>query len=200
VPILGGVKLTGRGQGWSAGFLGAGPDRLTDTAGTELEPRRAFAALAGRARFSPLFSGGLLFAGTAADTGRHNAVLGADLGLDAGRHKAALGLASSENAGTTGWAVNSGYTGYMGRLVANASASWADDSFSVQDIGYVPWAGQRSASVMAGPWWRGFGPLRRFYVIPRGSVVREPGSDDYSYNAGCGPTSRCAPTPAASWA
>jgi hypothetical protein len=184
VPILGGLKLTGRGQGWSAGLLGAGTERLTDTLGTELEPRRAFAVLSGRGRLSPLFSGGLLFAGTAADTARHNAVLGGDLGLDAGRHRAALEFAGSENAGTTGWALNSGYAGYMGRFVANASASWVDDSFSVQDIGYVPWAGQRSASVWAGPWWRGLGPIRRLYVVPGASVVREPGSDKYSYSGG----------------
>ncbi len=184
VPILGGLKLTGRGRGWSAGFLGAGTDRLTDTAGNELEPRRAFAALSGRGRLSQLLSGGLLFAGTAADTGRHNAVLGADLGLDVGRHKAAFELAGSENAGTTGWALNSGYAGYLGRFVGNASVSWIADSFSVEDIGYVPWAGQRSASVMAGPWWNGLGPLRRLYVMPGAGVVRQPGSDKYSYNGG----------------
>jgi len=183
-PILGGLKLTGRGQGWSAGFLGAGTDQLTDSTDSVLEPRRAFTVLSGRGRLSHRLSGGLLFAGTAADTARHNAVLGADLGFDAGRHKAALELAGSENAGTTGWAVNSGYAGYMGRFVANASASWVDDSFSVGDIGYVPWAGQRSASVAAGPWWRGLGPIRRLYVVPNASVVREPGSDDYSYNGG----------------
>jgi hypothetical protein len=184
VPILGGLKLTGRGRGWSAGLLGAATDRVTDTAGVELEPRRAFTALSGRGRLSPLFSGGLLFAGTAADTARHNAVLGADLGFDAGRHKAALELAGSDNAGTKGWAMNSGYAGYMGRFVATAAASWVDDSFSVQDIGYVPWAGQRSLSAMAGPWWNGLGPLRRLYVIPGATVVRQPGSDKYSYNGG----------------
>ncbi|MBM3313695.1 carbohydrate binding family 9 domain-containing protein, partial [candidate division WOR-3 bacterium] len=72
VPILGGLKLTGRGRGWSAGFLSAATDEVVDTVGmTQLEPRRAFTALSGRARLSPLFSGGLLFAGTAADTARH---------------------------------------------------------------------------------------------------------------------------------
>jgi len=183
VPILGGVKLTGRGNGWSAGFLGAATDQLTDTLGVaQLEPRRAFAALAGRGRLSPLLSGGLLFAGTAADTARHNSVLGADLGLDAGRHKALLELAGSEYGGRPGWAVNSGYAGYMGRFVATASASWVDDSFSVDDIGYVPWAGQRSASVMAGPYWTGLGPVRRLYVVPGATVTRQPGSDQYSWN------------------
>jgi len=184
VPILGGLKLTGRGRGWSAGLLGAATDRLTDTSGTELEPRRAFAALSGRARLSPMFSGGLLLAGTAADTARHNAVIGADLGFDAGRHKAALQFAGSEDAGATGWAANSGYTGYLGRFVAAGSATWISDSFSVRDIGYVPWAGQRSLSAMAGPWWSGLGPLRRLYVVPGVNVVRQPGSDKYSYGGG----------------
>jgi hypothetical protein len=182
VPILGGLKLTGRGRGWSAGLLGAATDRVTDTAGVELEPRRAFTALSGRGRLSPLFSGGLLFAGTAADTGRHNAVLGGDLGFDAGRHKAVLELAGSEYSGTTGLAMNSGYMGYMGRFLTTASASWVGDSFSVQDIGYVPWAGQRSLKVMSGPWWSGLGPVRRLYVIPGVTVVRQPGSEEYSYN------------------
>jgi hypothetical protein len=147
-----------------------------------LEPRRAFTALSGRGRLSPLFSGGLLFAGTAADTGRHNAVLGGDLGFDAGRHKAVLELAGSENSGTTGLAMNSGYMGYMGRFLTTAAASWVGDSFSVQDIGYVPWAGQRSLKVMSGPWWSGLGPVRRLYVIPGLTVVRQPGSEEYSYN------------------
>ena len=60
---------------------------------------------------------------------------GADLGLDAGRHKAALELAGSENGGTTGWAMNSGYVGHLGRFVATGAASWIADSFSVEDIG-----------------------------------------------------------------
>jgi hypothetical protein len=185
VPILGGLKLTSRGQGWSAGFLGAATDRLVDTVGlAQLEPRRGFAVLSGRGRLSSLFSGGLLFAGAAADTARHNSVLGADLGFDAGRHKAVLQLAGSEDAGRTGWAVNSGYGGYIGRFIAVGSASWVDDSFSVKDIGYVPWAGRRTASVMAGPWWSRLGPVRRLYVTPGFTVQREPGSKDYSYNGG----------------
>ena len=185
VPILGGLKLTGRGRGWSAGFLGAATDQLTDTVGvTELESRRAFAVLSGRGRLSPLFSGGLLFAGTAADTARHNAVLGGDIGLDAGRHKAILQFAGSEDARKTGWALNSGYGGYLGQFIAVASASWISDSFSVKDIGYVPWAGRRTASVMAGPWWSRLGPVRRLYVTPCFTVQREPGSEDYSYKGG----------------
>ena len=145
-------------------------------------PGRTF----GRARLpgGAAIPGGLLFAGTAADTARHNAVLGADLGFDAGTHRAAFELAGSENSGTTGWAMNSGYAGYIGKFVANASASWVDDSFSVEDIGYVPWAGQRSVSVMAGPWWRGIGAVRRLYVVPGMTVVRQPGSDRYSYDGG----------------
>jgi hypothetical protein len=184
VPILGGLKLTGRGRGWSAGLLGTATDRLTDTSGAEMEPRRAFAAFAGRGRLSQLLTGGLLFAGTAADTGRHNAVLGTDLGFDAGRHKAVLELAGSEYSGTKDWAMNSGYMGYMGRFVTTASASWVGDSFSVQDIGYVPWAGQRSLNVMSGPWWNGLGPVRRLYVVPGVNVTRQPGSDKYSWGTG----------------
>jgi len=157
---------------------------MSDTAGVELEPRRAFAVMSGRAKLNPLFSGGLLFAGTAADTARHNAVAGADLGFDAGRHKAALQLAGSEDAGTPGWAVNSGYAGYLGRFVAGAAAEWVADSFSVRDIGYVPWAGRRSAHIMAGPYWSGLGPARRVYVVPGATVTRQPGSDDLSYSGG----------------
>jgi hypothetical protein len=180
VPILGGLKLTGRGRGWSAGLLGAATDRLVDTAGMELEPRRVFTALSGRGRLSRQLTGGLLFAGTAPDTGRRNAVLGADVGFDAGRHKAVLELAGSEYGGTPGLAVNSGYVGYSGHFLTTASASWITDSFSAQDIGYVPWAGQRSVNVMSGPWWGGLGPIRRLYVIPGASVVRLPGSEKYS--------------------
>lgn len=179
VPILGGLKLTSRGSGWSMGALGAYTDDVTDTTGT-VEPRRGFGVLTGRRQFGAS-NLGLLLSGTAANGEEHNAALGLDWGFSSGPHRAAVELAGSEDNKRLGWALNSGYTGFVRNWYASGALQVVDDSFSVQDVGYVPWAGRRSLSAAAGPTFDFRGPVRRLYVVPGFYTSREPGSDKYSW-------------------
>ena len=179
VPILGGLKLTSRGSGWSMGALGAYTDDVTDTTGV-IEPRRGFGVLTGRRQFGAS-NLGLLFSGTAANSNEHNAALGLDWGFSSGPHRAAVELAGSEDNKRLGWAFNSGYTGFVRNWYASGVLQVVDDSFSVADVGFVPWAGLRNLAVAAGPTFDFRGPVRRLYVVPGFYTSREPGSDKYSW-------------------
>jgi hypothetical protein len=181
VPILSGMKLTTRSPGWSFGALGAYTDHLTDSAGTEYEPRRGFAVLSGKFRLPDATSLGLLFSGTAAPGGDHNAALGADWNFRSGPHRGAVQTAVTTRSGTMGWALNSGYSGYIGDFTTSGALSVYSDSFSVADIGYAPWAGMKSFEVSAGPVWRGNGgALRRTSLTPGFEFSMAPGSDRLS--------------------
>ncbi|UCG43316.1 MAG: carbohydrate binding family 9 domain-containing protein [candidate division WOR-3 bacterium] len=181
VPILSGLKLTTRSPDWSFGALGAYTDRLTDSAGAGLEPRRGFAVLSGKFRLPDATSLGLLFSGTAAPGGDYNAALGADWNFRSGPHRGAVQTAVTADSGRTGWALNSGYSGYVGNFTASGALSVYGDSFSVEDIGYAPWAGMKSFEASAGPVWRGNGgALRRSSLTPGFEFAQIPGSDQLS--------------------
>ncbi len=184
VPILSGLKLTTRSPDWSFGALGAYTDNLKDSAGTELESRRGFAVLSGKFRLPDATSLGLLFSGTAAADDDYNAALGADWNFRSGPHRGAVQTAVTSHSGTMGWALNSGYSGYVGNFTTSGALSVYSDSFSVEDIGYAPWAGMKEFEVSAGPVWRGNGgSLRRTALTPGIGFSQIPGSDKLSYYA-----------------
>lgn len=181
VPILSGLKLTTRSPDWSFGALGAYTDQLTDSAGAGLEPRRGFAVLSGKFRLPDATSLGLLFSGTAATGDDNNAALGADWNFRSGPHRGAVQTAVTADSGRTGWALNSGYSGYIGNFTASGALSVYSDSFSVDDIGYAPWAGMKSFEVSAGPVWRhNGGSVRRTSLTPGFEFAQVPGSDRLS--------------------
>lgn len=182
VPILSGLKLTSRSKNWSFGALGAYTDQLTDTTDSILEPRRSFAVLSGKRQLSNITDLGLLFAGTMANSDDYNYTIGGDWGLCTGPHRSTIQAAFSDYCGTLGWALNSGYNGMIGNFATYGSVNVISDSFSVQDIGYVPWTGQKSFQIGSGPYftWRGK-PVRSLMVVPGLLLHQEPGSESYSY-------------------
>jgi hypothetical protein len=186
VPILGGLKFTSRFGGTSFGALGAYTQSLTDTSLGIAEPPRAFAVLSGR---TPLPDGnrlGLIFAGTEAGSQDYNFALGSDWSFARGPHRGAFQAALSDRDGKVGWALNSGYSGMLGNIVANSAFEVTDDSFDVTDIGYVPWAGRVRFNASAGPLFTTRGAMRRLTVMPSVGFNREPGATDLSYFAGVG--------------
>jgi len=181
VPILSGLKLTTRSRDWSIGALGAYADRLEDTAGAEIEPRRAFAVLSGSAGLPDDSRLGLLFAGTMVDEDDYNYAVGSDWSFCDGPHRGTVQAALSDRTGTPGWALNSGYSGFLGSIATYGVLQAISDSFSVEDIGYVPWAGQKQFSLGAGPMIRGTGRnFRRLWLVPGVSASMQPGSNDLS--------------------
>ena len=181
VPIMSGLKMTTRAPDWSIGVLGACADRLADTAGAELEPRRGFAVLSGKFRLPDASDFGVLLTGTRAENDDYNTALGTDWSFRSGPHRGAVQTALSNDAGRVGWALNSGYSGYLGSFTASGKLAVYSDSFSVEDIGYAPWAGLKEFEVSAGPVWRGNGgAVRRMSVTPGVGFTQNPGSDDLS--------------------
>ena len=182
VPILSGLKLTSRSKTWSFGALGAYTDQLTDSIGNLLEPRRGFAVLSGKRQLSSIADLGLMFAGTTANSDDYNYTMGGDWGLCAGPHRSTIQAAFSNDKGKSGWAVISGYSGMIGNFATFGGINIITDSFSVKDIGYVPWAGQKKFQISSGPYftWRAK-PIRSLMVVPGFLLNQQPGSKSYSY-------------------
>ena len=182
VPILAGLKLTTRSQNWSFGALGAHTNELADADGDIIEPRREFAVLSGRTTLRDRSNLGLLFGGTTAGEEDYNYAIGADWSHHSGPHRSTVQAALSDHNGRLGWALNSGYSGFNGSIATFGNLEIISDSFSVEDIGYVPWAGRKQFSLSAGPMVTGNGRgLRRLWAVPGVYFSQEPGSNDLSY-------------------
>jgi hypothetical protein len=182
VPILSGLKLTTRSSDWSFGALGAYTDQLADS-GVVLEPRRSFAVLSGRGRLADATDAGLLFAGTMARSDDYNYALGLDLSRGLGFNRSVLQAAVSDHNGTPGWAVTSGYRSFIGNWLSMGAVEVISDSFSVEDIGFVPWAGRKHLQVMTGPYFRPqHSELTRMLLAPVIYIGQEPGARAPSYS------------------
>jgi hypothetical protein len=184
VPIISGLKLTTRTGGSSFGALGAVTDQLADSTGV-YEPRRGFAVLSGKTRLLDASNLGLLFSGTMARADNYNFALGGDWSYRSGGSQAVAQAAFSDHDGTPGWALSSGCFSPIGRgAVMTGSVEVVSDSFSVDDIGYVPWAGRTRVTAGAGPYITPRqGNLRRMTIIPSLVFDQEPGTDEPSYGS-----------------
>jgi hypothetical protein len=182
IPILSGLKLTTRSTGWSFGALGAYTDRSVDSAGAVVEPQRGFTVLSGKARLPDATNLGLILSGTTAGAENTNFALGGDWSLNMRGQQAAVQAAYSDRNGTRGWALNSGYFGYVGRCIATTNIQIISDSFSVGDVGYAPWAGRKIIQAAVGPYFSStHGALSRMSVAPGLVFDQEPGTKDMSW-------------------
>ena len=83
----------------------------------------------------------------------------------------------SDRNGKRGWAVSSGYRGFLRNFLTMSTYEAVGDSFDVADIGFVPWAGRQRAMLISGPFWTfQSGPVRNLYVAPGFMRMRDPGS------------------------
>ncbi len=182
VPIISGLKLTTHNKDWNFGALGAYTDQLIDTLDSVIEPRRGFGVVSGRRKINRKSNFGFLLSGTMVDQTDHNAALGLEWNYRSGSHQTTIQPAFSEHDGKLGWAFNSGYSGFIGNFASSASFRVIDDSFSVQDIGYVPWSGSKDFEISSGPVFRPKGTiLRRLGIRQSIGLYQIPGSDKLSY-------------------
>ncbi len=184
VPILSGLKFTTHSENWNFGALGAYTDRLADSTGI-YEPRRGFAVVRGKGKLVDASDVGFLFSGTTAGAGNYNYALAGDWGYGSGADRAEVQTAFSDKDGRLGWAINSGYQGFTGKFLSLVAFQVISDSFSVEDIGYVPWAGLKRFQVLSGPYLTGHGAMHSLYAAPSIAVTQEPGSNELSYVLGC---------------
>ncbi len=166
IPILGGGKLTVKSERFEAGGLAAFTEKEND------EPARMFGVLRTKYRLPAAIEIGLLGSGMQADDDTYNYAAGLDATWRKGANQAVFQTAMSDATGKTGWAASSGYFGFNGPLLSMASALTVSDSFDVNGIGYVPWAGLTRIMAFTGPfktfdqgiirnYWVGIGPIFR---------------------------------------
>ncbi len=190
VPIIGGAKLTHKAADWNVGALGAYTDSYRDDAEGIHEPHRSFGVFRARRRVFGNSDIGLLASGVTASrndpqnlSGRrdYNYAVGAEAALRRGPSQMLLQGGRSDRNGKQGWAVSSGYRGFIGNFLTMGTYEAVGDSFDVGDIGYVPWAGRQRVSLITGPFWTfRQGAVRNLYTAAGILRMREPGSSRWA--------------------
>jgi hypothetical protein len=181
VPILGGIKLTHKTETWNLGILGAAVDTYEKPAEGIEEPHRSFGVIRAKRRILGNSDVGILASGMTTNPHDYDYAIAADAVLRKGASQMILQGGRSDHNGKRGWAVTSGYKGYVRSLLTMAAYEAVADSFDVEDIGFVPWAGQQRAMVISGPFWTfQTGALRNLYVAPGIIRSRDPGSPHWS--------------------
>ncbi len=183
VPIIGGLKLTTKSKDWNIGALGAYTDDFLDTLnGTVIEEsHRGFGVLRIRRSILDNSDIGMLFSGSAVDRDTYNYALGIDGVYRKGAHQFIIQGAVSDKDRKQGWAINSGYFGFIKNFITFASVRAIDDSFDVADIGFVPWAGEKKLLLMSGPYRQPeTGAVRDYFIAPGVVIMQEPGEEEWS--------------------
>ncbi len=187
VPILGGLKVTNNSEAWNIGALGAYTDDFTLATeyDTIYEPNRWFGAFRTKRRLMDNSEVGILFSGTAADRDDYNYALGLEGVYRRGTSQVIVQGAFSDSTSKRGWAVSSGYQGWLGSFLTRLAIEAVHDSFNVSEIGYLPWAGRKRLHLYSGPgkvYDQGF--LRWLYIAPGIEIIQEPGDSNWSTIAG----------------
>jgi hypothetical protein len=187
VPILGGLKVTNNSEKWNIGMLSAYTDELGDTTAqdTIYEPDRWFGIFRAKRQLMNNSDIGVLFSGTAIDRDNYSYALGLEAVYRSGDDQIILQGALSDDNRKRGWAMSSGYRGFIGSFYTKFAAEIVDDSFNVADVGFVPWAGRKRLYLFSGPgkvYQEGF--MRWLYVAPGIHLLQEPGDTNWSKIAG----------------
>ncbi|MEO0124266.1 MAG: DUF5916 domain-containing protein [candidate division WOR-3 bacterium] len=180
VPIIGGLKLTSKSEKLNYGLFGAYTDEVKDS-NLVLEPRRGFGVFRGKYKVLENSDMGILFSGTAVNKDTYNLAIGVDGVYRSGPNQFIVQSAMSDKIGKRDWAVSSGYFGFIKNFLTMGSVQVIGDSFDVQDIGYVPWAGIKKFMLLTGPfktYQKGF--LRNLWTGFGGALIQSPGEKDWS--------------------
>ncbi len=170
VPIFGGMKVTHKTEKWNFGILGSYTDSL------ETEPERGFGVVKLKRQVMENSDIGMLFSGTIADKDNYNYALAFDGVYRGGFNQFIIQTALSERNKKQGWAVSTGYMGFIKNFKVMAAADVVHDSFDVSDIGFVPWAGKKEISITTGPFTvykKGF--LKNLFYGPGIVIIQEAG-------------------------
>jgi len=170
IPILGGLKMTRKSDDWNVGLFAAYADSL------DTEPRRSFGVL--RVKKSVLQNSdiGMLFSGTASHRENYNYALGLDGVYRSDVHQFIVQSAISDKNDKYGWAISSGYFGFIKNFLTMGGLEVVHDSFDVNDIGFVPWAGMKKFLLFSGPFkMYKTGIVRDLFVGPGFAAIQELG-------------------------
>ncbi len=184
VPVLAGVKLTGRSGRMRYGLLSAYTDQL-ENKDAVIEPRKGFVALRASRGVLENSDVGVLLSGATAKSDDYNYALGLDGAYRSGANQfVAQGAFSARKKGaenSSGLAFSYGFMGFVGSFLTISSLHLIEESFDVSDIGYVPWSGQRKFMFTTGPY-KTFagGYLRNLWLAGGGLFIREPDSKSWS--------------------
>lgn len=173
VPIIGGLKLTHKIEKWNFGVLGAYTDSL------EAEPKKGFGVIRLKRQILENSDIGMLFSGMMADKDNYNYALGIDGVYRNGFNQFIIQTALSERDKKKGWALSTGYIGFIKDFKVMASSEVVHDSFDVGDIGFVPWAGMKKLFVSTGPfkvYKKGF--LKNLFYGPGIIIIQESGDNE----------------------
>jgi hypothetical protein len=181
VPIIGGLKVTHKTEDWNFGALGAYTDKYEYSGSSLIEPERKFGVMRATKRILNNSDVGLLFSGMSVNKDDYNYAVGMDASLRKGPNQLILQGAYSDSSGKTGMAVSTGFKGFIDKFLIMSTYEAVDDSFSVAEIGYVPWTGRQRALLIGGPFWTfRQGALRSLYIAPGVARTREPGCPEWS--------------------
>ena len=183
VPIIGGMKLTHKTEDWNLGALVAYTEKYDYSYGDIplTEPERKYGAFRVARRILNNSNVGLLFSGMSANSNDYNYAMGLDAALRKGPNQLIMQGAYSDDSGKKGMAISTGFRGFIDKFLIMSSYEAVDDSFSVEEIGYTPWAGRQQALLIGGPLWTfRQGAVRSFYVAPGLVRGREPGCPKWS--------------------
>jgi hypothetical protein len=181
VPIICGTKLTHKSETWDLGGLGAWTDSYHNTAEGYHEPARRFGVLRAKHRMLGNSNVGLIASGTTASQDNYNYAVGADAVLRHGPSEFIFQGGLSDKNGKRGTAIESGYKGFVGKLLTLGTFEAIGDSFDVSDIGYVPWTGRQKLMLISGPFWTfPRGTFSNLFIAPGFVRSREPGSRRWS--------------------
>jgi hypothetical protein len=186
VPILGGLKVTNKSKNWNIGMLGAYTNSYLDTVSHNIdEPHRWFGVLRAKRAVLENSDIGMLFSGMAVDRDNYNYAFGLDGAYRKGSNQLVIQGALSSKKDSVhdkfGWAFDAGYFGFIKNFITFASARVVQDSFDVDDIGFVPWVGEKRFMLATGPYKEyQRGTIRNFFIAPGVVAVQEPGVSNWS--------------------
>jgi hypothetical protein len=181
VPIIGGVKLTHKTEDWNVGALGAFTDSYRDEKEAIYQPRSEFGAFRASRRLLGNSDIGLLASGVTAGKDDYNYAVGADAVLRHGPNQMIVQGGLSDHNGKRGSAVAAGFRGFVRNFLTMSTYEAVGDSFDVEDVGFVPWAGRQRVMLISGPFWTfRSGAMRNLYIAPGISRTRDPGSPRWS--------------------
>jgi hypothetical protein len=180
VPIMGGLKLTNKSTDWNAGAMVVKTDDyMADD--SVMEPDKWFGTLRAKRRVFNNSDIGMLFSGSLIDREQYSYAAGIDAVYRSSRNQLIAQVAVSEQSGKRGWAFSSGYFGDVGIFRTMASAEAVQDSFDVEDIGFVPWTGRQKLTLYTGPFMQySKGVVRTLHIAGGVKAVREAGQDYWS--------------------
>lgn len=183
VPIIGGMKVTHKSENWNLGALAAYTEKYDYSywGMPTTEPERKFGVLRATKRILNNSDVGLLFSGMSVNKDDYNYAVGLDASLRKGPNQLIIQGAYSDSSGKSGMAMSTGFKGFVDKFLIMSAYEAVDNSFSVEEIGYVPWAGRQRALLIGGPFWTfKQGALRNLYIAPGIARIREPGCPEWS--------------------